>query len=590
MKKYYGPIVLGIAALTVAAPIVNTTTVLAGTDDATVEKDTIPSESAGDEAGSKQTSTEKLQAAIDGLDSKITDTKTYNTDQIEALKSLKATYTDSSNKATNDDKREELITRLGNDTANISTIASLATLKSNYQSKLSDFENALNKFNGSTPIVEKAKEYVSAQKQNPSDKLIKLSDYDDLNSKLEKEKENLDTNVTSNSISTNVKDANDKSTKITVSNVPMEKDEETTNIDISKDNKDLTGSLTIDKDGKTITAAAPLTVDNSKTTINTTTDTGIKASKDEIQAAKNKIKTNLDSLKPFTSSNQPALDAIRSELTKYSNGLDSANPLTSQQVTELENQANKYFNQNTATISLINNGKQERQNGVPIIKDATVYMPNYTGTNHDEYLALNFDKDGKLVSSTITDKDHNKIRTNTIVKSWIGTQADNAVTNQNDKPINNHSNHHNNNSTNTTKPETKPEQTKSIKSQQATFYALPNKITSLYNENGQVLKDRALSGNSSWLSDKLMTLDGVNYLRVATNEWAKLADGLEVNPLSENIYTKNEARLYTANGDIVRSRALAGNTAWRTDKSATINGQTMYRVATNEWVSSADLK
>ena len=86
-----------------------------------------------------------------------------------------------------------------------------------------------------------------------------------------------------------------------------------------------------------------------------------------------------------------------------------------------------------------------------------------------------------------------------------------------------------------------------------------------------------------------MTLDGLQYLRVATNEWAKLSDGLEVNGLSETIVTKNEAALFTANGTRIKSRALGGNTAWRTDKSATINGKTMYRVATNEWVSAADL-
>ena len=76
---------------------------------------------------------------------------------------------------------------------------------------------------------------------------------------------------------------------------------------------------------------------------------------------------------------------------------------------------------------------------------------------------------------------------------------------------------------------------------------------------------------------------------MATNEWAKLADGLEVTPLNQNVFTKNDARLYQANGQKVTNRALAKNTAWRTDKSATINGQTMYRVATNEWVSANDL-
>lgn len=157
-----------------------------------------------------------------------------------------------------------------------------------------------------------------------------------------------------------------------------------------------------------------------------------------------------------------------------------------------------------------------------------------------------------------------------------------------------HKINNNNNSSSTTKPttkpETKPEHTKTINAHHATFYALPNTITNLYDEDGQILKNRALGGNSSWIADKLMTLDGVNYLRVATDEWVKQNDGLEVTPLSHNVYTKNEARLYTASGSLVQDRALAKNTAWVTDKSAKINGQTMYRVATNEWVRAADLK
>ena len=87
-----------------------------------------------------------------------------------------------------------------------------------------------------------------------------------------------------------------------------------------------------------------------------------------------------------------------------------------------------------------------------------------------------------------------------------------------------------------------------------------------------------------------MTLNNEVYLRVATNEWVKLTDGLEVNLGSTVVNTLNDAHLYNAKGDLITNRGLAKNTAWRSDKTASINGQTMYRVATNEWVKAADIK
>jgi len=48
--------------------------------------------------------------------------------------------------------------------------------------------------------------------------------------------------------------------------------------------------------------------------------------------------------------------------------------------------------------------------------------------------------------------------------------------------------------------------------------------------------------------------------------------------------------LFTLQGERVESRALSANSSWYTDECAVINGLTMYRVATNEWVKAADIK
>lgn len=46
--------------------------------------------------------------------------------------------------------------------------------------------------------------------------------------------------------------------------------------------------------------------------------------------------------------------------------------------------------------------------------------------------------------------------------------------------------------------------------------------------------------------------------------------------------------LYRSNGSIISNRALGPNTPWRVGKIATINGETMYQVSTNEYLRARD--
>ena len=124
----------------------------------------------------------------------------------------------------------------------------------------------------------------------------------------------------------------------------------------------------------------------------------------------------------------------------------------------------------------------------------------------------------------------------------------------------------------------------------------------LYNVKGEQIKNRALDGNSSWKTFNKMTLNDKVYYQVATNEWIP-ADNVTVNSQEDDsidgnttvtpsdvkeITTKDAGKsgvaLYRANGDVIKNRALSSETSWQTDKMATVNGVTMYRVATNEWV------
>jgi len=117
-------------------------------------------------------------------------------------------------------------------------------------------------------------------------------------------------------------------------------------------------------------------------------------------------------------------------------------------------------------------------------------------------------------------------------------------------------------------------------------------MTNLFDNMGKTVANRALGSNSSWKVDQKMVIDGETYYRVATNEWVKASDIAEYTGINRTITTQsgNYKALFDVNGKQSSVRALAANTSWFTDRIATINGQKMYRVATNEWIKASDIK
>lgn len=87
-----------------------------------------------------------------------------------------------------------------------------------------------------------------------------------------------------------------------------------------------------------------------------------------------------------------------------------------------------------------------------------------------------------------------------------------------------------------------------------------------------------------------MTINGAEYYRVATNEYVKASDVYKYTPLQTVATTngKNLTPVYNSRGQVIIDRALDTNTPWYTDRSATIKGQKMYRVATDEWIKASD--
>lgn len=124
-------------------------------------------------------------------------------------------------------------------------------------------------------------------------------------------------------------------------------------------------------------------------------------------------------------------------------------------------------------------------------------------------------------------------------------------------------------------------------SYQGTFS--PSVDATLYDNDGKVTST-ILPKTTAWNIDRKMDIDGVVYYRVANNEWIKKDDGLEFYPSIKTVTTNKQASLYTATGKRVTDRALSASTPWYSDRTSTINGQTMYRVATDEWVSAEDIQ
>ena len=129
----------------------------------------------------------------------------------------------------------------------------------------------------------------------------------------------------------------------------------------------------------------------------------------------------------------------------------------------------------------------------------------------------------------------------------------------------------------------------------------------LKNADNVKITNRALAPNSAWKTDQKRTDQNGNVqYRVATNEWIDAAgvtfgdSAATDNGSTEGAYTDVKEvngkvtlagpagfmyMLYSDNGVVNGSRALSGDSGWKTDKVAkNANGTTVYRVATNEWV------
>ena len=119
-------------------------------------------------------------------------------------------------------------------------------------------------------------------------------------------------------------------------------------------------------------------------------------------------------------------------------------------------------------------------------------------------------------------------------------------------------------------------------------------ITGLYTQDGTLISNRKLAGNTAWLTDQKLVYNGQTYYRVATNEYANADNVVLTYGYQENgivrvkqwgaaSYSRGEAGFYK-NGQA----NYQANTAWRYNRVDNSNGRTYYQIGGNIWLNSDD--
>ena len=104
--------------------------------------------------------------------------------------------------------------------------------------------------------------------------------------------------------------------------------------------------------------------------------------------------------------------------------------------------------------------------------------------------------------------------------------------------------------------------------------------------NTGTVKDRGLEKSTDWYTDRYAFFQGEWHHRVATHEWIHDDHVVEYQNINGVVHANETATLYNSKGKKITDRALAKDSAFLTDKKATIDGKLMYRVATDEWVDA----
>jgi len=132
----------------------------------------------------------------------------------------------------------------------------------------------------------------------------------------------------------------------------------------------------------------------------------------------------------------------------------------------------------------------------------------------------------------------------------------------------------------------------------------------LYNAEGNIISGKVLSKNTYFTTDRIAYINSNDFYRVTPNEFVKATNAFEANGTnsgdtnnSDNIISERntistfsdqpDVQLFSQTSDNkitnIGNRKLAHNTDWLTDQKVIIDGESYYRVATNEYVKASQV-
>ena len=102
---------------------------------------------------------------------------------------------------------------------------------------------------------------------------------------------------------------------------------------------------------------------------------------------------------------------------------------------------------------------------------------------------------------------------------------------------------------------------------------------------------RNLAHGTGWFSDQIVTVAGVKYYRVATNEYVKATQVYPYQDVKLTIETHDvtDKPLYDAAGTLIKNENLGAYTDWKSDRLVTIDGTDYYRVSIGSFVKASDV-
>lgn len=100
--------------------------------------------------------------------------------------------------------------------------------------------------------------------------------------------------------------------------------------------------------------------------------------------------------------------------------------------------------------------------------------------------------------------------------------------------------------------------------------------------------NRGLALGTDWKYDQVTEFNGKTYYRVATHEFVEDKHVHEYKAISGTVLVDKDVPLYDEDGESL-GKVVSGNSSFKTDRAVTVNDVDYYRVSKNEYVKSTDV-